>query len=82
MQWSFIFSLKNGTIQNSILSCVIYSEYAINCYSNHGPRFGGGCDLAILDNFKKRIKNDSTFNNSGSLWFSVEEYEIFQIVKA
>ena len=47
---NFIFSLKNGTIQNSILSHVITP---INCYSNHGPRFGSGCDLAMLDNFKK-----------------------------
>ncbi|RIB03422.1 hypothetical protein C2G38_782384 [Gigaspora rosea] len=88
---SFIFSLKNGTIQNSILSRVKEPEYAIHCDSYCGPRFGSGCDLAMLNNFnqndkcyshqnsyEKRIRNDSTFGRSK---FSVEEYEIFQIEK-
>ncbi|RIB20990.1 hypothetical protein C2G38_2244215 [Gigaspora rosea] len=89
---SFIFSLKNGTIQNSILSRVIQPEYAIYCYNKYGPRFGG-CDLIMSYDFnqdrncwhqqksyEKRIRNASTFESSGYTYFSVE-YEIFQISK-
>ncbi|RIB28420.1 hypothetical protein C2G38_2028533 [Gigaspora rosea] len=69
---SFIFSLKNGTIQNSILSRVKNPEYAIWCNSNCGPVFGGGgggssSDLVIYNSsnlcwnlqnaYEKRIRN-------------------------
>ncbi|RIB01846.1 hypothetical protein C2G38_944897 [Gigaspora rosea] len=91
---SFIFSLKNGAIQNSILSRVIQPEHAIYCNSDSGPCFGGGCDLGMSNNFNqnktcwsrqrsygKLIRNESTFHSKGISWFSVEEYEIFQISK-
>ncbi|RIB24643.1 hypothetical protein C2G38_638395 [Gigaspora rosea] len=94
---SFIFSLKNGTIQTSILSRVIERNNAIKCSSGCGPIFGGikGYDeLVMFDNcdqvrkcynrrasYEKRIRNESTFDGSGFSWFSVEEYEIFQISK-
>ncbi|RIB20995.1 hypothetical protein C2G38_2140889 [Gigaspora rosea] len=91
---SFIFSLKNGTIQNSILSRVTIPEYAIYCYCYGGPKFGAGRDLGMSNCFNqdrkcwhtqssyaKRIRNASTFESNGATYFSVEEYEIFQISK-
>ncbi|RIB29222.1 hypothetical protein C2G38_1212292 [Gigaspora rosea] len=92
--YSFIFSLKNGTIQNSILSRVIQPKEAFFCHSGYGPMFGAGFDLAMSNSFnqnrkcwnaqksyEKRIRKASTFESSGGSWFSVEEYEIFQISK-
>ncbi|RIB29218.1 hypothetical protein C2G38_2155906 [Gigaspora rosea] len=89
---SFIFSLKNGTIQNSILSRVTKPVNAIYCHSGCGPIFGAGFDLAMYywfnqdskcwhtqKSYEKRIRNASTFENDGFSYFSVEEYEIFQI---
>ncbi|RIB20911.1 hypothetical protein C2G38_2140940 [Gigaspora rosea] len=89
---SFIFSLKNGTIQNSILSRVKNPKYAIDCYSSCGPAFGGSynCELIFfspsvcwnrLDSYEKRIRNISTYNFSGYSYFSLDEYEIFKISK-
>ncbi|RIB28887.1 hypothetical protein C2G38_1336408 [Gigaspora rosea] len=82
---SFIFSLKNGAIQNSILR---KPEDAIGCDKNYGPIFGIG-DLSMKDNFdqridcwnsqysyEKRIRSDNGYSS-----FSVEEYEIYQISK-
>ncbi|RIB28875.1 hypothetical protein C2G38_2137128 [Gigaspora rosea] len=90
---SFIFSLKNCTIQNSILSRVKKPEFAIDCSMNYGPKFGVG-DLTMENDFdkrlncwncqysyEKRIRNKSTFNSNGFSRFSVKEYEIFQISK-
>ncbi|RIB12030.1 hypothetical protein C2G38_2201794 [Gigaspora rosea] len=91
---SFIFSLKNCAIQNSILSRVIKPEHAIKCLDNFGPLFSGGCDLLMSNNsnqdrkcfcypysYEKRIRNDSTFESDGWSYFSAEEYEIFQIIE-
>ncbi|RIB21820.1 hypothetical protein C2G38_2034077 [Gigaspora rosea] len=89
---SFIFSLKNGTIQNSILSRVKNPIYAIYCHPSNGPIFGGGsgyCDLAFfslgscwnsLTSYEKRIRN-AAYKIDGRSFFSVDEYEIFQINK-
>ncbi|RIB28878.1 hypothetical protein C2G38_1336095 [Gigaspora rosea] len=90
---SFIFSLKNGTIQNSILSRVKYPKAAIVCDMNYAPTFGLS-DLAMrehfdqhsncwncLDSYEKRIRNETTFDSYGFSFFSVEEYEIFHISK-
>ncbi|RIB28888.1 hypothetical protein C2G38_2137134 [Gigaspora rosea] len=85
---SFIFSLKNGAIQNSILSRVKKPESAIGCNKNYGPMFGIG-DLSMKNDiscwhsryaYVKRIRSESTFKSRYSD-FSVEEYEIFQISK-
>ncbi|RIB09216.1 hypothetical protein C2G38_2146673 [Gigaspora rosea] len=88
---SFIFSLKNGTIQNSILSRVKKPEYAIYCKAICGPVFGGGSncsDLVIHSSskqywnsknaYEKRLRNASDY---GISYFSVDEYEIFQLSK-
>ncbi|RIB25348.1 hypothetical protein C2G38_2031101 [Gigaspora rosea] len=91
---SFIFSLKNGTIQNSILSRVIDPEHAILCLRNCGPYFGNGYDIAMFNDFnlknkcwscqksyEKRIRDASMYNSVNLSYFSVEDYEIFQISK-
>ncbi|RHZ67581.1 hypothetical protein Glove_300g72 [Diversispora epigaea] len=62
---SFIFSLKNGKIKNSILSRVKNSQYAIcnafkNSQNNFGPRFG---DFYFTD------------------CFSITNYEVFKIFR-
>ncbi|RIA99849.1 hypothetical protein C2G38_2237219 [Gigaspora rosea] len=89
---SFIFSLKNETIQNSILSRVKDPKHAIICWIERGPYFG--YDLAMKKNFnenenysachlyyEKQIRDSSMYGNDNFSKFSVEEYEIFQISK-
>ncbi|RHZ89682.1 hypothetical protein Glove_13g152 [Diversispora epigaea] len=92
---SFIFSLKNGIIQNSILSRVQNVHYAIRNASKDrqnkvGPRFG--------DFFLYSDKSDFTLDNqnqysvmskdyekpirtSSSGYFSIVNYEVFKIVR-
>ncbi|RIB28830.1 hypothetical protein C2G38_2028228 [Gigaspora rosea] len=93
---SFIFSLKNGTIQNSILSRVTVPKNAICCNYSYGPLFGFKpycvfvmhknfnqdkmCWLRNSSDYEKSIRNESTYINNAS-YFSAEEYEIFQISK-
>ncbi|RIA99844.1 hypothetical protein C2G38_2237276, partial [Gigaspora rosea] len=91
---SFIFSLKNGTIQNSILSRVIDPEHAILSIRTCGPYFGQGYDLAMWHNFNedkncwnnqssydKRIRNTSTYDNYNRSYFKAAEYEIFRLAR-
>ena len=88
---SFIFSLKNGIIQNSILSRVKHQKYAICCNPNDGPNFTGG--LMMKSNFNQNtacfsyqstyeisIRSTSSYVSCMS-YFSIEEYEVFQIHK-
>ncbi|RGB35933.1 hypothetical protein C1646_698429 [Rhizophagus diaphanus] len=82
---SFIFSFKNKeNIGNYILSRVKNENYAIENNSSLGPTFGDG-DLELYGEnynrscyfsgvYEKQIRE--TEDN-----FSVEEYEIFQIIK-
>ncbi|RHZ67390.1 hypothetical protein Glove_301g61 [Diversispora epigaea] len=90
---SFIFSLKNGNIPNSILSRVKIPQYAILNISKdnqkyHGPHFG--------DFWMKSPKSNFTLGNScgsygydyerpirssSSPYFSIINYEVFKIVK-
>ncbi|RIB00056.1 hypothetical protein C2G38_1358562, partial [Gigaspora rosea] len=89
---SFIFSLKNETIQNSILSRVKNPDCAIICWNNCGPHFGN--DLVMKNNFnenkncfarytyyERQIRDTSMYDNGNRSKFSAEEYEIFQISK-
>ncbi|RIB28431.1 hypothetical protein C2G38_2157963 [Gigaspora rosea] len=66
-------------------------EYAIYCSSNCGPVFGGrNCDLVIYNSinecwnvqsaYEKRIRNVAYYSG-GFSYFSVDEYEIFQLNK-
>ncbi|RIB17216.1 hypothetical protein C2G38_1450597 [Gigaspora rosea] len=87
----FTFSLKNGTIQNSILSRVKDTKKAIYTNFKYGPSFNGSLDMynPNVNNrcfcyndtrYEKLIRKESTFDGYFS-YFSVEEYEIFQIHK-
>ncbi|UZO09112.1 uncharacterized protein OCT59_029349 [Rhizophagus irregularis] len=84
---SFIFSFKSKcNLKDAILSNVENAYYAIdNRYRNYGPSFG---DLLIWaanesnnyehiltkkNHFKKKIRDDGEF--------SIEDYEVFQIIK-
>ncbi|RIB08104.1 hypothetical protein C2G38_2272093 [Gigaspora rosea] len=89
---SFIFSMKNGTIQSSILSRVKKPQHAIFSSSGCGPQFGSGGDLYMANNFNQinncfcRHEGHSSYersirNTNGLSRFSVSEYEIFQIQK-
>ncbi|RHZ86006.1 hypothetical protein Glove_57g9 [Diversispora epigaea] len=91
---SFIFSLKNGNIQNSILSRVKFSDKAIlnickNYQHNNDPRFG--YDLYMhspSSNFT--LDNNSVYNNNGHYEkpirtttdnFPIVDYEVFKIIR-
>ncbi|RIB22131.1 hypothetical protein C2G38_1028693 [Gigaspora rosea] len=87
---SFIFSLQNGTVQNSILSRVTNPQNAIYCYWTHGPIFGcRPCIFVMCDNFNQNntcfLQNSWDYEKSirtytgDTSYFSAEEYEIFQI---
>ncbi|RHZ59934.1 hypothetical protein Glove_360g60 [Diversispora epigaea] len=83
---SFIFSLKNGNIQNSILSRVKNPDYAVHCYrkgsqANFGLNFGDS--LYIKKNaigayscnnyYEKRIRATGDFE--------IINYEVFEVKK-
>ena len=83
---SFIFSFVNkDNIENYIISRVIDKKYAVFCNYNCGPSFGSGIVLHGNDFYNKSYCNNFSFyeknirktNNN----FSVEEYEVFQIMK-
>ncbi|RIB06378.1 hypothetical protein C2G38_2116230 [Gigaspora rosea] len=83
---SFIFSLKNGTIRNSILSRVETSKDAICCNPNYGPIFSGG--IIMGNNFNRDngclLYSNGSYEKSirdfiGLSYFSVDEYEIFKV---
>jgi hypothetical protein len=83
---SFIFSFKNkDSIENFILSRVKTSLFAIYNDFDFGPTFGRG-DLSLSGNdfYNKSRCNDSSYEKlirDTRNYFSVEEYEIFQIIK-
>ncbi|RHZ87640.1 hypothetical protein Glove_33g291 [Diversispora epigaea] len=65
---SFIFSLKNGNIQNPILSRVKRTKYAIlntDCCSSCNNAWG---------HYEKRIKTSSDA-------FSIDNYEVFKVIR-
>ncbi|RHZ83771.1 hypothetical protein Glove_87g255 [Diversispora epigaea] len=80
---SFIFSLKNGNIQNSIISLVIDSSKALYYPESqyiYGPWFGNnekcwcGCDTRYDTYYEKPIR---TTNDK----FSILDYEVFKIIE-
>ncbi|RHZ76334.1 hypothetical protein Glove_199g147 [Diversispora epigaea] len=89
---SFIFSLKNGNIQNSILSRVKKPKNAIwkeakNFQMTYGPSFGANLYMHspssnfTLDNFS--VYNTNNGNNKNPIRtttnnFSIVEYEVFK----
>ncbi|EXX73155.1 hypothetical protein RirG_062690 [Rhizophagus irregularis DAOM 197198w] len=86
---SFIFSFKNNDgIENFILSRVMDEEYAILNNPTCGPSFGNG-DLILsgeesssgyCESYCEKSSYERLIRETESE-FSVEEYEIFQIVK-
>ncbi|RHZ79715.1 hypothetical protein Glove_141g86 [Diversispora epigaea] len=92
---SFIFSLKNGSIQNSILSRVKKTNCAIlyvrkNNQKYYGPYFGFGFSLySRKSNFNlDRLSYCSNFSNlyekrikTSSDRFSIDNYEVFKVIR-
>ncbi|RHZ48286.1 hypothetical protein Glove_553g23 [Diversispora epigaea] len=92
---SFIFSLKNGNIPISIFSKVKNSEMAIlnmrkDQQNEYGPHFGDFC-MRSFDSNNFTLDNDcycahyghyeKPIRKSSSVYFSIEDYEVFEIVK-
>ncbi|RHZ70471.1 hypothetical protein Glove_271g58 [Diversispora epigaea] len=93
---SFIFSLKNGNIQNSILSRVKRSEYAIcNVFKSQQKQYGPyfGCNSFFmyspisnftLDNCGKCNNNsyhEKPIRTAAISNFSIVDYEVFKVIK-
>ncbi|RHZ87302.1 hypothetical protein Glove_37g55 [Diversispora epigaea] len=84
---SFIFSLKNGNIPNSILSRVKNPKYAIlNIHKNNQNRYGPyfGEDLRMIDNYKYKCSNQGNYYEkplTSSYYFSIINYEVFKVIK-
>ncbi|RHZ87544.1 hypothetical protein Glove_33g93 [Diversispora epigaea] len=92
---SFIFSLKNRIIQNSILSRVKDTKHAVlnigkNDQKVYGPYFGFGFSLrSYRSNFN--LSNDSQRDNYFNYYekcitispygFSIDNYEVFQVIR-
>jgi hypothetical protein len=92
---SFLFTLRNPhniparkfALKPEKKHCAIY------CYSERGPCFGSGCDIAVSDNCNANTDNYCPFGYAytndtgldgkvvftGSRHFKVEEIEIFKI---
>ncbi|RHZ81692.1 hypothetical protein Glove_117g42 [Diversispora epigaea] len=92
---SFIFSLKNGNIQNSIISRVEITQNAIlnrckNDQNKYGPQFGFDFYMRSLNSNDFTLDNNCYCRHSGyyekpirtsSDNFSIIEYEVFKIVR-
>ncbi|RHZ53619.1 hypothetical protein Glove_440g8 [Diversispora epigaea] len=93
---SFIFSLKNGNIKNSILSRVKTKCFALVYGSQkiHGPFFGNW-EFSLMSNVNDFTKDKLCWCVYGSKYsysyekcirttderFSIVDYEVFKIVK-
>ncbi|CAB4431014.1 unnamed protein product [Rhizophagus irregularis] len=96
---SFIFSFTNRNNLQTVKVGYIndgYYDNAIYSNSNCGPRFGGGYDLFLHDNYNgnnytwamnnpisySKIDVPANYTSDGNYkCFDVENYEIFQVVK-
>ena len=81
---SFIFSFKNG-IENYILSRVKNVSFAIYNGPRYGPTFDDDltiyCDnFMVYTNYCRRKSYEKQIRETETS-FSVEEYEVFQIIK-
>jgi hypothetical protein len=87
---SFIFSFMNkNDIENCLISRVENEKFAINYWHHYGPSFGYG-DLIIYGGIDEAsFNNNTSYCNKHSYEkqirettnkFSIEEYEIFQII--
>ncbi|RHZ89819.1 hypothetical protein Glove_9g163 [Diversispora epigaea] len=92
---SFIFSLKNGNIQNSILSRVAKPDCALYYYeksyqNSYGPNFGGDSlyMYSSVSNFTMNNESHSSPNSERyekqirtTNQFSIVDYEVFKVNK-
>ncbi|RHZ70451.1 hypothetical protein Glove_271g33 [Diversispora epigaea] len=93
---SFIFSLKNGNIQNSIFSRVKICENAIlnvhkDAQGQYGPYFGNGSFYMnsrssnfTLDSYSACYDNGSyekPIRTAATYKFSIVDYEVFEVIK-
>ncbi|EXX72712.1 uncharacterized protein OCT59_025337 [Rhizophagus irregularis] len=87
---SFIFSFTNKNFKDAIISDVINANRAIHYGTNSGPYFGDDIivynsgDLFSTDYNRIRCKNkyyEKKIRDSDD-YFSIEDYEVFQIVKS
>ncbi|RHZ89812.1 hypothetical protein Glove_9g168 [Diversispora epigaea] len=92
---SFIFSLKNGNIQNSILSRVATPQYALHYYgkggqNSVGPNFGGGSFYMSSSVSDFTMNNESYSGLNSERYekqirtpsnFSIVDYEVFKVNK-
>jgi hypothetical protein len=83
---SFIFSFKDKNIKDAIISNVVIEDFAVNNYISEGPYFGN--DIMIYGDqysdfgtirckkeyYEKKIRDSEDC-------FSIEDYEVFQIIK-
>ena len=85
---SFIFSLKNGNIQNSILSRVKNRDYAVYKHhktdqKTHGPNFGNTLYM-YSPNSNFTLENNSVRGYCGGIIAancSIVDYEVFKVIK-
>ncbi|CAB4433238.1 unnamed protein product [Rhizophagus irregularis] len=83
---SFIFSFKNKeNVEENVLSRVKDEKYAIYNNPNYGPVFGA-CELILFKVFKGNsrgsVRNPIYYESIREFgFFSVEEFEVFQIMK-
>jgi hypothetical protein len=83
---SFIFSFKNKNINDHIINRVKKEKYAINYWVYYGPSFGcedliiHGTSFTDKTNICKKSSYEKKIREIKDV-FSVEEYEVFQIVK-
>ncbi|RHZ89896.1 hypothetical protein Glove_9g182 [Diversispora epigaea] len=91
---SFIFSLKNGNIQNSILSRVTSPDRALYYYgksrqNSYGPNFGSGSIYMYSSVSNFTMTNESYSGYTGyyekkirtTNRFSIVDYEVFKVNK-
>ncbi|PKY35317.1 hypothetical protein RhiirB3_455956 [Rhizophagus irregularis] len=85
---SFIFSFINKNIKDAIISNIEQTYFALNYHPEHGPCFGNDIILwnsrgqdtdynliyCKMDHYDKKIRDSEDK-------FSIEDYEVFQIVK-
>ncbi|GES93561.1 BTB/POZ protein [Rhizophagus clarus] len=85
---SFIFSFKNKNVNDAIISNVENSSFAFNNYFTQGPYFGN--DISIYSSTGKLTDYDKILCKKEHYerkiresedYFSIENYEVFQIIK-
>ncbi|PKY51541.1 hypothetical protein RhiirA4_468652, partial [Rhizophagus irregularis] len=85
---SFIFSVKNDSIKDAIISNVVDTDYALAFHPENGPCFG--YDIKIFSSTnefadynnascKKNYYEKNIRDTEGQL--SIEDYEVYQIIK-